>query len=254
MQLLELKAIYLYRSSASAALDAEALRAYLAELLPAVATHLRGSYETIVARGLCPAPDSAMLAAAVIQGIAPPPDAVRLAGVEPVVYDAFALSAAMAEALRPAEAGLDCLHIDLSHRLIATWDESDSRCHLRTLLCSQPSIVSIPGLVEAPARPRKYAIMRLQFEALRMPDAIAELDEKFAGSFLTHGDDRLTEVAKGYIMQAVFYRLTGEAFCEDPSCRLHDAHWQEDMLAAQLGDRYCERHAAVLEACRPGKA
>jgi hypothetical protein len=153
----------------------------------------------------------------------------------------------MAEALPPQESGLDYLHIDLSHRLMATWDERDKRHHLRTVLCSQPSIVSIPGLVEAPARPRKYAIMRMQFEVLRMPDAIVELDERFAGSFLTHNDERLTEVAKGYVMQAVFYRLTGEAFCREPSCRLYDAHWQEDMLAAQVGGGFCERHAAILK-------
>ena len=81
-----------------------------------------------------------------------------------------------------------------------------------------------------------------------MPDAIAEMDEKFAGTFLTHDDERLTEVAKGYVMQAVFYRLTGEAFCDDAGCRLYDAHWQEEMLRAQLGEpEFCERHREVIE-------
>ncbi|MFQ5810133.1 MAG: DUF6775 family putative metallopeptidase, partial [Armatimonadota bacterium] len=201
-----LKAAYLYHSSPSPTLDPGAIRAYLDELLPGVEIHLRGAYEDALG-GV----DPATLAAAIIEGIAAPTDPVNLAGVEPVIYNAVHLAAAMAKVIPRDEARLDCLHIDLSHRLMGTWDERDNRYHLRTVLCFQPSIVSIPGLVEAPARPRKYAIMRMQFEALRMPDAIAELDEEYAGSFLTHGDERLTEVAKGYVMQAVFHRLTGEA-------------------------------------------
>jgi hypothetical protein len=245
MQPTDLNTIYLYTSSPSPTLDSGAIRAYLTEQLPDVEIHLRDPYDEALSET-----DPATLAAAIIEGIAAPSDAVNLAGVEPVVYNAVGLAAAMAQVIPRDEARLGCLHIDLSHRLMGTWDERDDRYHLRTALCFQPSIVSIPGLVEAPARPRKYAIMRLQFEALRMPDAIAELDEEYAGSFLTHGDERLTEVAKGYVMQTVLHRLTGEAFCEEPSCRLHDAHWQEDMLAAQLAGRFCDRHAAILEAHR----
>jgi hypothetical protein len=46
--------------------------------------------------------------------------------------------------------------------------------------------------------------------------------------------------------------LTGEAFCDDPACRLFNAHWQEEMLRAQLADNYCGRHRAWLREIREG--
>jgi hypothetical protein len=52
-------------------------------------------------------------------------------------------------------------------------------------------------------------------------------------------------VLKGYVLQAVFYQATGEAFCDDPDCRLFNAHWQEEVLRAQRDVPYdlCPRHA-----------
>lgn len=59
---------------------------------------------------------------------------------------------------------------------------------------------------------------------------------------------RLTEVAKGYALQAVFYQALGEAFCKDPYCRLFNAHRQEEMLRAQLDGAFdlCPRHEGLL--------
>ena len=49
-------------------------------------------------------------------------------------------------------------------------------------------------------------------------------------------------------MQAVFFAITGNAFCDDPCCRLFNAHWQAEMLAAQLeGPDYCASHRQALE-------
>ena len=45
----------------------------------------------------------------------------------------------------------------------------------------------------------------------------------------------------------LLFALTGEPFCEDPACRLFNAHWQAEMLRAQLeGPDYCERHQELL--------
>ena len=70
------------------------------------------------------------------------------------------------------------------------------------------------------------------------------------GAFLEFRDPVATEVAKGYAMQAVFFALTGDPFCDEPECRLYNAHWQHEMMAAQLGGGadYCERHAVMLDA------
>lgn len=66
--------------------------------------------------------------------------------------------------------------------------------------------------------------------------------------FLRYEDPRITEMAKGYAMQAAFYSLTGEPFCDDPRCRLFNAHWQREMFNAQLGGGdYCPFHRNILE-------
>jgi hypothetical protein len=42
-----------------------------------------------------------------------------------------------------------------------------------------------------------------------------------------------------------------EAFCDDPRCRLFNAHWQRELLGAQLGGQdFCGRHRATLAAWR----
>jgi hypothetical protein len=53
-------------------------------------------------------------------------------------------------------------------------------------------------------------------------------------------------------MQAVVYLVSGEAFCDDPECRLFNAHWQAELIRAQLtGEReYCARHENLLGGLR----
>ncbi len=50
-------------------------------------------------------------------------------------------------------------------------------------------------------------------------------------------------------MQAVVYALTGDPFCEDRGCRMYNAHWQEELIFAQLGSEYefCPRHTEIME-------
>ena len=45
---------------------------------------------------------------------------------------------------------------------IATFGSDDRRWHLRYAVFSSPTIVSLPGIIEAPARPRKYYLLRAQ--------------------------------------------------------------------------------------------
>jgi hypothetical protein len=53
---------------------------------------------------------------------------------------------------------------------------------------------------------------------------------------------------KGYVMQALFYHLTLDPFCSDKRCRLYNAHWQEEVLEAQLSQpELCEQHSEMLE-------
>lgn len=156
-----------------------------------------------------------------------------------VIYDGVELLALAAERLPAGERGIGVLHVWLTERLFATWDDDDRRYHLRVVLCGVPTLLSTTGMVRAPARERSYYLGRRL--GIRHQEATAD--------FLAPEDPRTAAVAKGYAMQAVFYGLTGEPFCEEPTCRLFNAHWQQEMLAAQLSDTdYCPHHEHILEA------
>lgn len=167
-----------------------------------------------------------------------------------VIYDGFRLQKAFSRLLAAEESSLRFVHILFTNRLFATWDEGSKRYHARTSLYGFPSLISTTGLVEAPARPREYYLLKQQYEMLGKNPL--EVNDKFKGTFIDYEDERLTEVAKGYAMQAVFYCLTGDPFCEDKGCRLYNAHWQEELIFAQLKSKYefCQRHDRILESLR----
>jgi hypothetical protein len=163
-----------------------------------------------------------------------------------VLYDGFHLLRIFSELIPRAELSPGFVHVILTNRLFATWDDGDKRYHARTSVYGPCSIISTTGIVEAPARPREYYILKQQYEMVGKD--LLELKERFKGDFIDYHDARLTEVLKGYVMQAVFYSLTGDPFCDDKGCRLYNAHWQEDLIFAQLeSGRFCPRHAGLLQ-------
>jgi hypothetical protein len=163
-----------------------------------------------------------------------------------VLYDGFHLLRIFSELIPRRERALGFVHIFLTNRLFATWDDGDRRYHARTSVYGPCSIISTTGIVEAPARPREYYLLKQQYELLGKD--LLELKERFKGKLIDYQDARLTEVVKGYMMQAVFYSLIGDPFCDDKGCRLYNAHWQEDVIFAQLESGYfCPRHAELLQ-------
>lgn len=167
-----------------------------------------------------------------------------------VLYDGFGLSAVFFQLIENSEKSPNFCHIVLTDQLFGTWDEDDRRYHARVGVFSQPSIISTTGLVEAPAKPKDFYILKQQSQILGQNDlAVAKLKEEFRGRFIDYDDERLTEVMKGYAMQAVFYHLMGEPFCPEPTCRLYNAHWQEEVIHAQLGNKseFCAKHSRILE-------
>ena len=163
-----------------------------------------------------------------------------------ILYDGFHLLRIFGEIMSREECSLEFVHIFFTNRLFATWDDSDKRYHLRTSVYGIPSIISTTGLVEAPAKPREYYLLKQQYE--RLGKDLTELKDRFRESVIDYEDKRMTEVTKGYAMQAVFYSLTGAPFCEDKGCRLYNAHWQEELIFAQLesGYEFCQRHTRLL--------
>ncbi|MBS1263158.1 MAG: hypothetical protein MAG715_00328 [Methanonatronarchaeales archaeon] len=156
-----------------------------------------------------------------------------------ILYDADRLAARM----RPFVAcGPGRLNVALTDRLVGTF--GGDRYHARTVYAASPSIVSSAGLVEGPARPREFYERRATPFGESVPSEIAT--EGIESDFLEHGDPRLTEVARGMVLQAAFYRATGDAFCDDPDCMLFNAHTQGELLTAQLDGELCGRHGEAL--------
>jgi len=124
----------------------------------------------------------------------------------------------------------------ITKRLIGTLETHESRYHIRAVLNSIPSIISISGIVEGPAKPRKYY---LADETKR--------EEILDFRPIEHGDERMDSALKAYLLQTIFWRLEGDPFCEREGCPLYNSHWQREVLKNQVNGKLCERHKRRLE-------
>jgi hypothetical protein len=125
--------------------------------------------------------------------------------------------------------------------LACTFSEDDWRYHARTVVCGTPAIISTTGIVEAPAKPREFYAPFADRESLK---------RKFAGRFIDYGDaTMIADAAAGFALQALFFFVTdGEPFCDSDSCRLYNAHWQEDMIRTQVErPTICLKHRSIAK-------
>ena len=163
-----------------------------------------------------------------------------------VMYDGFELQNVIYDVITKNDSGQNNLHIVFTNKLICTYDTADNRYHGRTVICSNPAIVSTTGMIEAPARPREYyfEVMKHKMQGL----GIQDIKKKYSEKFLDYHDNRLSKIAEGYLLQAIFYYMTGDAFCDSLDCRLNNAHWQKDLLYSQLKiGKLCSKHQALLD-------
>ena len=161
---------------------------------------------------------------------------------EVYMYDGFELQ----KILRYLNEDNEVLHIIITNRLTCTFDENDKRYHARAVICANPAIISTTGIIEAPAKPREY-----YFEAMTLKSqglGLVSAKEKYKDTFLDYNDQRLTKIIEGYLLQVIFYNMTGESFCEDVKCRLNNSHWQKDLLFSQFEiGKLCKKHKDILE-------
>lgn len=159
-----------------------------------------------------------------------------------ILYDGFGLQGIFSRLIPEDERGLSHCHIIFTNQLLGTWDEEDHRYHARVSVYGFPSLISTTGMVEAPAKPREFYLKR------RLGIPVGVLKKEFKGRFIDHGDPRLTEALKGYVMQALLFHMTGNAFCDDPDCRLFNAHWQDELIRAQLDGKheFCRNHRQFM--------
>jgi hypothetical protein len=140
------------------------------------------------------------------------------------------------------ERGSGFVHIIFTGRLFGTFEKS--RYHARVILTGLPSLISTSGIVEAPAKPKDYYWLKAGF--IRAGKDVRELDQIYRGRFIEYDDKRITPVLKSYTLQAIFYELTGNPFCDNPSCCLYNSHWQEEVLKIQLEGKLCGEHRNLL--------
>ncbi|MBU1261534.1 hypothetical protein KKG61_02615, partial [bacterium] len=157
-----------------------------------------------------------------------------------LLYDGFCLQEIYRQILPRKEHNLAQGHIIFTTRLFGTF--SDNRYHARVAVFGHPTIISTTGIVVSPAKPREFYLRKQPRED---PTILAN---EFRGRFIEYDDKRLTEIMKGYVMQAFFYQVFGNPFCSDPNCRLYNAHWQEEVINAQLKSKYefCQLHYQAL--------
>ena len=166
-----------------------------------------------------------------------------------IMYDGVRFLQILWGLIPEEERNLDRVHIVLTNQLLGTYDVNDKRYHARVSVYGIPSVLSTTGVVEGPAKPKKFYLLKQQYTAVGREGDIFQLKEQFRGAFIDHDDERLTEILKGYVMQAFVYHMTGTPFCEDPNCRLYNAHWQKEMIHAQLESPYefCQTHMNLLQ-------
>lgn len=162
-----------------------------------------------------------------------------------VLYDGRAVQDALRKRLPTAS--LDHAHIVLLDRVLGTWGDHDGRWHKRVSVLGQPTLISVPGLYEAPAKPETYYEAQQRHALLSGDTPPREaLENEVDGAFLIEDDPRTTEALEGYVLSAIHYLTTGETFCENEQCRLSNPHRQPGVITAQLRDpEFCPEHKAM---------
>ena len=164
---------------------------------------------------------------------------------EMTLYDGFEFHSVITELIPINENKMNTLHIIFTNKLTCTFDENDFRYHARAIIGSNPAIISTTGIIEAPAKPRQYYLdLMTNFSK----NKVEEIKKKYKGEFLEYHDLRISEITEGYLLQAIIYYETGEAFCIHKDCRLFNAHWQKDLFFSQLENkRFCKKHEEILD-------
>jgi putative metallopeptidase DUF6775 len=122
-----------------------------------------------------------------------------------IFIDGFYLQRIYTNIIDKNEIHLEHVHIIFEDKLVCTFDENDSRFHARPIICGSPTIISIPSIVEGPAKPKAYYFKQMMKDLLSKDSK--EIDIEFANRYVSYGDPRLPQVATGYAIQAVFFFL-----------------------------------------------
>jgi hypothetical protein len=162
------------------------------------------------------------------------------------IIDGFYLQRLYSRIIDENESQLSHIHLVFDDNLVCTYDENDKRYHARPIICGSPSIISIPSIIEGPAKPKGYYFKHMLKDMLSISSK--EIENEFAGTYVSYDDPRLMQVATGYAIQAIFFFLTnGNPFCSQYPCRLFNSHWQEELIYTQVKNPVlCKEHLQLL--------
>ncbi len=154
-------------------------------------------------------------------------------------YDAPKFLGICGELLGEHERSGAFAHIIFTNQILSYWHAPEREYRACTIISGGLSIISTTGIVERPTL---------------ASNAKPVLDQN--ENWLTYNDLRLTEIIKGYALQAAVAHLTGKPFCDDPGCRLFNSKTQNEILFSQMKSPYdlCPRHASFLHAFQRGGA
>lgn len=163
-----------------------------------------------------------------------------------IMYDGFEFQKIVTELISDKESSSDNFHVVFTNKLTCSYDYNDYRYHGRAVICSNPSIISTTGIIEAPAKPRDYYMELIT--NMQQGLNVESIKKKYAGKYLEYHDSRLSKIIHGYLLQALFYYLFEEAFCDLRECMLYNAHWQSDLMYSQLeSGKLCDKHQEILD-------
>ena len=106
-----------------------------------------------------------------------------------VMYDGFEFKQIIANTIPQSESQSDMFHLICTDKLTCTYDYDDYRYHGRAVICSNPAIISITGMIEAPAKPREYYLK--MFENISQGLNLDVLKNQFKGRYLEYHDMKL---------------------------------------------------------------
>jgi len=167
------------------------------------------------------------------------------------IIDGFYLQRIYSKIIDENESQLSHIHLVFDDNLVCTYDENDKRFHARPIICGSPNIISIPSIIEGPAKPKGYYFKQMLKDLLSISSK--EIEKEFADTFVSYDDPRLMQVVTGYSIQAIFFFLTnGNPFCSQYPCRLFNSHLQEELIYTQvINPVLCKEHLRLL--ARAGK-
>ncbi|MEN3043936.1 MAG: DUF6775 family putative metallopeptidase [Candidatus Hydrothermales bacterium] len=127
----------------------------------------------------------------------------------------------------------DFVHFFLTDQLISTFSD---RWHLRVIIFSFPVLISIPGIIYAPAKDRDYYIS----------SSLGHLPV-YKEYYLTEKDRRITKIICAYIIQGIFFynsilEKKEFEFCNDRHCLLYNSHYQRELIEIQFNLNFCDKH------------